>query len=478
MATYTTNFNLEKPAQNEAVDVDVLNSNSDIIDDNLGQARQLALNIGYGYNNAVPYFVGDYCVYQNKLYKCIQNILTPEDFDETKWQQCTLGGELQNIKGNTDDNVTDILVKLKIGEKVYKICDFANENLANEYSALSTYEVGDYVIYEDDLYKCISNVSTAEPFDSNKWTECLITDEMGSGSGGSGGHTILDNDGTALTQRDEMQFVGTYSEDDSTNEITKINIVREMTKAEFDLLSDDEKTGIINVIDEPSGGSEGYIENTLWEGTQLCNDSSFHTLTLSGDITSYDMFFLVVSDTYDAIVTPLFITSETELNKEYINVPYSGTNLGAFIKLTASNSLDVARISQQMDITYTKVVGIKFGGASSGSDEIYSTDERAVGTWIDGSTIYQKTLHFVETSEQTHKAYSLQSLGIDIIISNEAFVRLGQSANNAWYTAPWWETSNAFITASAGVNDLQVTVGSSWKFTEVYSTLKYTKSTT
>lgn len=184
MATYTENFNLEKPAQNEAVDVDVLNSNSDIIDDNLGQAKQLALNIGYGYNNSVPYFVGDYCVYQNKLYKCIQNILTPEDFDETKWQQCTLGGELQNIKGNTDDNVTDVLVKLKIGEKVYKICDFANKNLANEYSASSTYEVGDYVIYEDDLYKCTTAVSVAEPFDSTKWTSCLVTDEMGSGSGG------------------------------------------------------------------------------------------------------------------------------------------------------------------------------------------------------------------------------------------------------------------------------------------------------
>lgn len=69
-------------------------------------------------------------------------------------------------------------------------------------------------------------------------------------SGGSGGHTILDDDGTALSQEDNLQFVGVYSEDDSVNDTTKVNIVREMTQAQYDLLSADEKKGIIHITDK------------------------------------------------------------------------------------------------------------------------------------------------------------------------------------------------------------------------------------
>ena len=68
-------------------------------------------------------------------------------------------------------------------------------------------------------------------------------------SGGSGGHTILDDDGTALSQEDNLQFVGVYSEDDSVNDTTKVNIVREMTQAQYELLSADEKKGIIRITD-------------------------------------------------------------------------------------------------------------------------------------------------------------------------------------------------------------------------------------
>ena len=69
-------------------------------------------------------------------------------------------------------------------------------------------------------------------------------------SGGSGGHTILDDSGTSLDQEDSLQFVGVYSEDDSINEKTVVNIVREMTQAQYDLLSADEKKGIIRITDK------------------------------------------------------------------------------------------------------------------------------------------------------------------------------------------------------------------------------------
>ena len=69
-------------------------------------------------------------------------------------------------------------------------------------------------------------------------------------SGGSGGHTILNDGGSALSQEDNLQFVGVYSEDDSVNEKTVVNVVREMTQAQYDLLSAAEKKGIIRITDK------------------------------------------------------------------------------------------------------------------------------------------------------------------------------------------------------------------------------------
>ncbi|MBQ1297329.1 MAG: hypothetical protein IIY21_25010 [Clostridiales bacterium] len=77
----------------------------------------------------------------------------------------------------------------------------------------------------------------------DKW----INDDVG-----AGGHTIVADDGTDLTQRANLQFIGAYSEDNSVDDTTEVNVVRNMTKAQFDLLTADEKTGFINTTDETS----------------------------------------------------------------------------------------------------------------------------------------------------------------------------------------------------------------------------------
>ena len=76
--------------------------------------------------------------------------------------------------------------------------------------------------------------------------------EVETGGSGSGGHTIVDDNGTDLTQRASMQFKGTYSTDNSTDGVTEVNITRSMTKAAYNQLSADEKVGLINITDEAS----------------------------------------------------------------------------------------------------------------------------------------------------------------------------------------------------------------------------------
>ena len=65
-----------------------------------------------------------------------------------------------------------------------------------------------------------------------------------------GGHVIENTSGTDMEQRSDLQFVGVYTEDDSANDRTKVNVVRTMTKAQMDALSAEEKVGFIRTSDE------------------------------------------------------------------------------------------------------------------------------------------------------------------------------------------------------------------------------------
>jgi len=50
--------------------------------------------------------------------------------------------------------------------------------IAKKYSSEGTYAVGDYVSHLERLYRCITAVETAEPFDEEKWTEVFLADEV------------------------------------------------------------------------------------------------------------------------------------------------------------------------------------------------------------------------------------------------------------------------------------------------------------
>lgn len=52
--------------------------------------------MGDEYLNTSTYNIGDYCIYDNLLYRCITSITEPEEFDSNKWQKTTITNELKN----------------------------------------------------------------------------------------------------------------------------------------------------------------------------------------------------------------------------------------------------------------------------------------------------------------------------------------------------------------------------------------------
>ena len=107
MATQTQYYNLDKPSYGEVADIEVINANMDKIDQ---QMRNNADGVNFAkdissdaYDNSKSYAVGDYCIYNNKLYRCITAIESAEAFNIAKWEQTTVGNEVSQLNSNLSD---------------------------------------------------------------------------------------------------------------------------------------------------------------------------------------------------------------------------------------------------------------------------------------------------------------------------------------------------------------------------------------
>ena len=112
MATQTQYYNLDKPSYDEVADIEIINANFDKIDQ---QMRNNADGVNFAksissdaYDNSKSYAVGDYCIYDNKLYRCITAIESAEAFNIAKWEQTTVGKEVKQLNSNLDSEFSEI----------------------------------------------------------------------------------------------------------------------------------------------------------------------------------------------------------------------------------------------------------------------------------------------------------------------------------------------------------------------------------
>lgn len=74
----------------------------------------------------------------------------------------------------------DVLLASQLNEMDNQIAsDIDSSNIANEFSVSSTYAVGDYVIYEGQLYQCTTAVTTAGSWNSSNWTQAVLGNDVG-----------------------------------------------------------------------------------------------------------------------------------------------------------------------------------------------------------------------------------------------------------------------------------------------------------
>ena len=115
MSRQTTNYGLTKPDYTDTADIEVVNANMDIIDGALKVIDTKSNNVmsknSSAWSSTVAYAVGQYCIYNNSLWKCLVQHSGQTPQEGTYWARVsldTLGSEINALNNNLV-NIKDLV---------------------------------------------------------------------------------------------------------------------------------------------------------------------------------------------------------------------------------------------------------------------------------------------------------------------------------------------------------------------------------
>lgn len=189
------------------------------------------------------------------------------------------------------------------------IADLASANVAAPYNSATTYAIGQYCLYEGDIYRCIA--ITTGTFDATKWTQIVVTSEF--------------------------------------------RRVVELTTAQYEALSSAEQNnGTLYIItDEETTADDIPYSSGVSVADKLDNVPTFDTLTTSdnnkllgvsvsgGDISVEAVDSIIKVETYTATksVTAGGVVSLTGNDLHHTSIPTGYTPISYTFKCSNSNDL-------------------------------------------------------------------------------------------------------------------------------------------
>lgn len=344
------------------------------------------------------------------------------------------------------------------------------------------------------------------------------------GTFSSGGHTILNKLKQALTQRTKLMFGGGLKAtdnsqdgitlvDDSADEIEFSDWIAKTEEEKEDYAEEHAKFDIINApgVDELV---ELKLLTKLWENPSPTATFSAQTVTLNSTDWDFILIMFDAGSNNDALsqitikgkVTRLISGNmSTNGNSQMQTRTATVSADGASISFTSAYRTYVAGSGSESGVNdgFCKplvIYGFKTNiksiisaiasdvstsaskcmlpdGETSIEDTLnYSADEHVVGKWIDGSTLYEKTIDFGYLPNATSKSVSLGANNVNVIVSVNGVAQ--RSSDGSIVTLPEASSSNTSYNIELTASRTAINIFTAYNYSAYYAyvTLRYTKT--
>lgn len=115
---------------------------------------------------------------------------------------------------------------------------------------------------------------------------------------------------------------------------------------------------------------------------------------------------------------------------------------------------------------------LQYGAGAGGVS--YSTEEKVVGTWIDGSAIYEKTIYVDSFPNNTSKNLSTPA-NLDLLIDSFGFMK-SKTLVGYFRTLPFAAGGSNDVRVDLNAGVLRAVTFSDWSGYDGYLTIRYTKT--
>lgn len=334
--------------------------------------------------------------------------------------------------------------------------------------------------------------------------------------GGSGGHTIINESGTSLAQEPNLQFKGADISDDSTNNRTVVDM--SYTEIDYEdwleLTEQEKETGRWDVVGVP--GADGTVSfdlmTKLWENSSPTQAmASGISIALSESVNNFD-FLLAIFRFSTTVVNNFAVIGNVGVTLQS-NVQAGGNNANRVLTYTdsthftsgkgwsgstedstraiplaiygikISQTVEIKAIAPEVSTSASKCM--MSDGETSVEDVLnYSTDEHVIGKWIDGKTLYEKTVSCGALPNATTKSVDMGiSDTLDTVWLSEGFAMVSSTGSSV-------PLPNVSTNATAGISGqtqiilrkatkkIEINTGTDRRdFDSSYITIRYTKAT-
>jgi hypothetical protein len=179
----------------------------------------------------------------------------------------------------------------------------------------------------------------------------------------------------------------------------------------------------------------------------------------------------------DKLALSTMLTGNTNYSNQEVYQTWTviqTSNLGITVSTTRNDNTAVTGRTATVTIRYTKTTDAT-NSFKYGNETDYSTEEKIVGTWIDGKPIYQKTINFGALPNTTSKFVDHNISNLSQIIDSKTMVYTGTS----WIALSYISPGNlaSAIYCSVTPTQIKIETGADRSSWTAYVTVQYTKTT-